>query len=104
LNNFKGLPHNPAIDFKRVITEDTIMSVTSQTFGLSMNRAHAQRGASFTAIGARLWMSLVAKIKARRAAASDARAEQEMLALAAWYEKSFPSFAAELRAASGRRE
>lgn len=80
------------------------MSVATQTFGLPMNRAHMQRGASFTAIGARLWLSLVAKIKARRAAAAEARSEQELQALATAYEKSFPSFAAELRAASGRRD
>lgn len=79
------------------------MSVASQTFGLSMNRAYVQRGGSFTAIGVRLWLSLVAKIKARRAAAAEARAEQELLALAMQYETSFPSFAAELRAANCRR-
>lgn len=79
------------------------MSVATQTFGLPTNRAYVQRGGSFTAIGVRLWLSLVAKIKARRAAAAEARAEQELLALAAQYEKSFPSFAAELRAANCRR-
>ena len=78
------------------------MSLATQTFGLPLNRAHMQRGGSFTAIGVRMWMSLVAKIKAHRAAA-EARAEQELLALAAMYEKSFPSFAAELRAANCRR-
>ena len=79
------------------------MSVATQTFGLPMNRAHVQRGGSFTAIGARMWLSMVAKIKANRAAAAESRAEQELLALAAQYEKSFPSFAAELRAANCRR-
>lgn len=79
------------------------MSLATQTFGLPLNRAHMQRGGSFTAIGVRMWMSLVAKIKAHRAAAAEARAEQELLALAAMYEKSFPSFAAELRAANCRR-
>ena len=81
------------------------MSIATQTFGLPMNmsRAYAQGGASFAAIGARLWMSVIAKIKARRAAAAEARAEQELLALAMQYEKSFPSFAAELRAANSRR-
>jgi len=79
------------------------MSVATQTFGLPMNRAYVQRGGSFTAIGARLWLSLVAKIKANLAAAAEVRAEQELLALAAQYDKSFPSFAADLRAANSRR-
>ena len=79
------------------------MSIATQTFGLPLNRAYVQRGGSFTAIGARMWLSLLATLKARRAAAAEARAEQELLALAAQYESSFPSFAAELRAANCRR-
>lgn len=78
------------------------MSVATQTFGLPSYRT-VSHGASFTAIGARLWLSLIASVKARLAAAADARAERELLALAQEYEQSMPSFAAELRAANCRR-
>jgi hypothetical protein len=76
------------------------MSVASQTFGLPLSRTS---NGSFAAIGLRLWKHAVADFQARRQAAADARAEQELLALAAAYEKSMPSFAADLRAASARR-
>ena len=78
------------------------MSVTSQTFGLPA-RHNLQQGASFVAIGARLWKRQIESLRARWAAASVARAERELLELAAQYENSMPSFAAELRAASARR-
>lgn len=79
------------------------MSVATQTFGLPLNRGQVSHGGSFAAIGARVWMSIVASIKAQMAAAAEARAERELLALAAQYESSMPSFAAELRAANCRR-
>jgi hypothetical protein len=78
------------------------MSIASQTFGLPARHSF-QQGAPFAAIGARLWKRLIESAKARMAAASLARAERELLALAAQYEHSMPSFAAELRAASARR-
>jgi len=78
------------------------MSVATQTFGLPLRRT-VRHGGSFTAIGARLWLSLIARVKARMAAAAEARAERELLELAAQYESSMPSFAAELRAANCRR-
>jgi|GEM_PF-713641 hypothetical protein len=76
------------------------MSVASQTFGLPLNR---NSSGSFAAIGLRLWKHVVANFQASRRAAADARAERELLALAAAYEHSMPSFAADLRAASARR-
>lgn len=78
------------------------MSIATQTFGLPM-RHNVRHGASFTAIGARLWLSLIASVKAKMVAHAEARAERELLALATRYEDSMPSFAAELRAANGRR-
>lgn len=79
------------------------MSVATQTFGLPLSRGQVSHGGSFAAIGARVWMNIVASIKAQLAAAAEARAERELLALAAQYESSMPSFAAELRAANCRR-
>ncbi|MBV8502115.1 MAG: hypothetical protein JO006_10375 [Paucibacter sp.] len=76
------------------------MSVASQTFGLPLSRTG---NGSFAAIGLRLWKHAVATIQARRRAAAEARAERELLSLAAAYENSMPSFAADLRAASARR-
>ena len=76
------------------------MSAVSQTFGLPLNRTS---NGSFAAIGLRLWKHVVQSVQARRLAAADARAEHELLALAAAYENSMPSFAADLRAASRRR-
>ncbi len=78
------------------------MSVATQTFGLPLAR-NIRHGGSFTSIGARLWMSVMASVKTRMAAAAEARAERELLALAQQYESSMPSFAAELRAANCRR-
>jgi hypothetical protein len=78
------------------------MSVATQTFGLPLGR-NIRHSGSFTAIGARLWMNVIASIKARLAVAAEARAERELLALAQQYEVSMPSFAAELRAANCRR-
>lgn len=78
------------------------MSVATQTFGLP-SRRQVRNGGSFTAIGARLWMRLIATVKARMAHAAEVRAERELLLLAQQYESSMPSFAAELRAANGRR-
>ena len=78
------------------------MSVATQTFGLPLSR-NVRHSGSFTAIGARLWLSLIATVKARLAAAAEARAERELLDLAQQYESSMPSFAAELRAANCRR-
>lgn len=78
------------------------MSVATHTFGLPLHRS-VQHGASFSAIGARLWLRVIASVKARLAAAAEARAERELLALAAEYEDSMPSFAAELRAAHCRK-
>ncbi|MBB4843410.1 hypothetical protein HNP55_001929 [Paucibacter oligotrophus] len=82
------------------------MSVATQTFGrpLSYNvRNNVRHGGSVASIGARVWLRLIASVKARMAAAADARAEREILALAKEYESSMPSFAAELRAAYCRR-
>jgi len=76
------------------------MSAVSQTFGLPLNRTS---DGSFAAIGLRLWKHLVEAVRSRRQAAADARAEHELLSLAAAYEASMPSFAADLRAASARR-
>ncbi|MCV2352903.1 hypothetical protein LNV09_01870 [Paucibacter sp. B2R-40] len=78
------------------------MSVATQTFGLPLGR-NIRHGGSVTSIGARLWMTVIASIKARMAIAAEARAERELLALAQQYENSMPSFAAELRAANCRR-
>jgi len=78
------------------------MSVATQTFGLPMSRSPFHSG-SVAAIGARVWMRMIASVKARMAAAAEARAERELLALAAQYDQSMPSFAAELRAANSRR-
>lgn len=78
------------------------MSIATQTFGLPM-RHHVRHGATFTSIGARLWLRLIASVKAKLAASADARAERELLALAQHYESSMPSFSAELRAANCRR-
>ncbi|UDF36447.1 UNVERIFIED_ORG: hypothetical protein LHJ69_05060 [Shinella sp. XGS7] len=78
------------------------MSVASQTFGLPLSRSIAH-GGSFTAIGARVWMRLIDSIKTHYRLAAERRAERELLALAAQYESSMPSFAAELRAANARR-
>ncbi|MBT9491713.1 MAG: hypothetical protein IV107_05065 [Paucibacter sp.] len=78
------------------------MSVATQTFGLPMAR-NIRHGGSFTSIGARLWINVIASIKTRLAVAAEARAERELLALAQQYESSMPSFAAELRAANCRR-
>lgn len=78
------------------------MSVATQTFGLPLRRT-VRHGGSFTAIGARLWLRLIEMVKTRIAQAAEARAERELLDLAQQYEKSMPSFAAELRAANARR-
>ncbi|MDT9001940.1 hypothetical protein RQP53_21870 [Paucibacter sp. APW11] len=78
------------------------MSVATHTFGLPLHRT-VHHGASFSAIGARLWLRVIASVKARLAAAAEARAERELLAMAAHYEDSMPSFAAELRAAHARK-
>jgi hypothetical protein len=75
------------------------MSIATQTFGLPLSR----RGGSVPTAGARVWTLLIASVKARIAAAREARAERELLQLAAEYEQSMPSFAAELRAANCRR-
>ncbi|WP_077035513.1 hypothetical protein [Pelomonas sp. KK5] len=77
------------------------MSVATQTFGLPLNRGASNT--SFFVIGARVWGRMIRSIQARLAANAEARAERELLALAAQYEKSMPSFAAELRAANTRR-
>ncbi|MDC8784802.1 hypothetical protein [Roseateles koreensis] len=82
------------------------MSVATQTFGLPLRhnmRQNVRHGGSFTSIGARVWLHMIATVKARLAASANARAEREILALAAEYESSMPSFAAELRAAYSRR-
>lgn len=79
------------------------MSVATQTFGLPLTRTVRHSG-SFAAIGARLWLSIISSIQAQRAAAAQARAERELWALAQQYEGSMPSFAAELRAVSARRD
>ncbi len=78
------------------------MNIASQTFGLPASR-NLQQGASFAAIGVRLWKRQVEALRARWQAAATVRAERELLELAAQYEQSMPSFAAELRAASSRR-
>lgn len=78
------------------------MSVATQTFGLPVSRT-VRRGGTFATIGARVWARMIANIQARLEAAATARAERELLALAAQYEESMPSFAAELRAANARR-
>jgi len=78
------------------------MSIASQTFGLPV-RHNLQQGASFAAIGARLWKRQIEALRARWQAAAAVRAERELLALAAQYEASMPSFAAELRVAASRR-
>ncbi|ALT79105.1 MULTISPECIES: hypothetical protein [unclassified Roseateles] len=82
------------------------MSVATQTFGRPLSHSlhfNVRHSGSFAAIGARVWLNLAAKVKARIAAASEARASRELLALAQEYETSMPSFAAELRAAYNRR-
>ncbi len=63
-------------------------------FSNEKSREHA-----LVAAGVRLWARLIARVKAAR----QARAEHELLALAAQYEQSMPSFAADLRAAHGRK-
>ena len=63
----------------------------------------ALRGGTFATIGARVWARTITNVKARIESAKMARAEREILALAAQYEESMPSFAAELRAANARR-
>ncbi|MCH7342686.1 hypothetical protein LZ017_04750 [Pelomonas sp. CA6] len=78
------------------------MSVATQTFGLPVTRT-VRHGGTFATIGARVWARMIADVKARIEAARLLRAERELLALAAQYEDSMPSFAAELRAASCRR-
>jgi hypothetical protein len=78
------------------------MNAATQTLDLSLSRKLRQSG-SLTAIGARLWLRIITSIKARMAAAAAVRAERELLALAAQYDESMPSFAAELRAANSRR-
>jgi len=76
------------------------MSVASQTFGLPVR---FQQSGSYAAIGLRLWKLVIGKIQAHLEARRNERAEYEMLVLAAQYESSMPSFAAELRAAAARR-
>ncbi|ALV04702.1 MULTISPECIES: hypothetical protein [Roseateles] len=78
------------------------MSVATQTFGLPVSRT-VRRGGTFATIGARVWARSISNIKARLEAARIARSERELLSLAAQYEESMPSFAAELRAAYARR-
>ncbi|TDP72384.1 hypothetical protein [Roseateles toxinivorans] len=78
------------------------MSIASQTFGLPTRHSIRHSG-SLSSIGARAWLSLLASVKAYRAAAADRAAERELLNLADQYEMSMPSFAAELRAANARR-
>lgn len=78
------------------------MSVATQTFGLPLHRT-VHHGGSFTSIGARLWLHMLASIRAHLAAAAEARAERELLALAQQYEDIMPSLAADLRAANCRR-
>ena len=78
------------------------MSVATQTFGLPLSRSTNQT-TSFLVIGTRVWRRMILSFKARMAANAEARAERELLALAAQYEKTMPSFAAELRAANNRR-
>lgn len=78
------------------------MSIASHTFGLPLQRS-VRHGGSFTSIGARLWLHLLARVSAYRAAAAERAAERELLSLANHYESSMPSFAAELRAANCRR-
>ncbi|MFX1680326.1 hypothetical protein PV762_13895 [Mitsuaria sp. CC2] len=78
------------------------MSVATQTFGLPLSRT-VRRGGTFATIGARVWARTITNVKARIETAKMARAEREILALAAQYEESMPSFAAELRAANARR-
>ncbi|MDM4768371.1 hypothetical protein [Pelomonas sp. SE-A7] len=78
------------------------MSIATQTYGLPLARQIAH-GGSFASIGARIWLRLLASIQARLEVARAQRAERELLALAAQYESSMPSFAAELRAAYNRR-
>ncbi len=78
------------------------MSVATQTFGLPLSRT-VRRGGTFATIGARVWARTITNVKARIESAKMARAEREPLALAAQYEESMPSFAAELRAANARR-
>jgi len=79
------------------------MSVATQTFGLPMHRS-VRHGHSFTAIGTRLWLRVLKAANARLEAARQARAERELLAMAAMYQDSMPSFAADLRAALARKE
>lgn len=78
------------------------MSIASQTFGLPTHHA-IRHGGSFASIGVRAWLSLLARVKAYRAAAAERAAERELLNLADQYETIMPSFAAELRAANARR-
>jgi hypothetical protein len=78
------------------------MSIASHTFGLPLQRS-VRHGGSFTSIGARLWLHLLARVNAYRALVAERAAERELLSLAHQYEDSMPSFAAELRAANCRR-
>lgn len=78
------------------------MSIASHTFGLPLQRS-VRHGGSFTSIGARLWLHLLARVQAYRVLAAERAAERELLSLAKEYEVSMPSFAAELRAANCRR-
>ena len=78
------------------------MSVATQTFGLPLSRT-VRRGGTFATIGARVWARTITNVKARIESAKMARAEREILALAAQYAERMPSFAAELRAANARR-
>ncbi len=78
------------------------MSVATQTFGLPLSRSTNQ-ATSFLVIGTRVWRRMISSVQASMARSAEARAERELLALAAQYEKTMPSFAAELRAANTRR-
>ncbi|MFG6447896.1 hypothetical protein ACG0Z6_06500 [Roseateles sp. BYS180W] len=77
------------------------MSVVTQTFGLPLSRT-VRKGGTFATIGARVWARLLQNLKARMERAATLRAQRELLALAAEYDESMPSFAAELRAAAYR--
>ncbi|MBV8604432.1 MAG: hypothetical protein JO224_07085 [Pelomonas sp.] len=76
------------------------MSVATQTFGLPVRIQH---GGSYAAIGLRVYKRLIARIQERLEARRQQEAEHALFALAAQYESSMPSFAAELRAAAARR-
>ena len=74
------------------------MIVTNPNVSLPISR-ELSRDHALVAAGVRLWTRLIARAKAAR----QVNAEQELLALAAQYEQSMPSFAADLRAAHGRK-